>query len=626
MCGIAGVLAPRPRPDLRAPLDTALERLRHRGPDDAGTLEVATGEAAPWAAIGNRRLAILEPTPAGHQPMATADGRWALVLNGEIYNHVEVREALAREGHAVRSRSDTATFLAAWAAWGPDALARCIGMYAACVVDRDARRAWLMRDHVGIKPLVYAAAGDALVFASEPAALLAFPGPGRRADAAAVRAFLAEGHSDFGAGTLLADVRAVPAGHCLEVALDRPLAAVARRHWTLPLDREERWSPAEAAAQVRTAFLDSMRLHLRSDVPLGFALSSGVDSTAIIGAARHLLGPAAELHAFTFASDEPAIDESARAALAARHAGAQVHEVRIAPAEVAADLPALVRAQGAPFTSPVVYAQARIYRAAAARGMKVLLGGQGADEVLAGYDRYVVLRAAGCLRRGEFLVARRLLGQPLSVSAASAWRGALGRALPSRLQAALRHARRPAMPWLNEGWFAARGAQAPAPWVARGPRRLRAMLAHNLLHSQVEALLRYEDRNAMAASVENRVPFLTPAFLELAFRLPESCLIAPDGRRKAVFRDAMRGLVPDAILDDRTKRGFSIPSARWFATLAPWVADRLVRAAELPCLSPRLVRLARAAVLAGVPAADPLLLWRWITFAEWVDQVGVTFD
>ncbi len=633
MCGIVGILSPGDRAPLHAALDRALDRLRHRGPDDSGVHTIRIGERvdAPVAVLGNRRLSIVDLTSAGHQPMRTADGRWTVVQNGEIYNFRELREELAQLGSPCHTDSDTEVLLVALATWGTAAFARCTGMFAVAAVDRHAGLAYLARDPMGIKPLYYSFAGDALVFASEQAALLEFPGISRDVNAEHAWSFLALGASDYGEDTLFAGIRQVPAAHVLTVPLANPRAITPHRFWQLDLTRERSCGFAEAADLVRETFLAGLALHLRSDAPLGFSLSGGLDSAAVLLGARHLLGPQAELHAFTFVADEPSIDESAMATATARAAGALLHPLRLTAEDLRRDIEALAATQGEPFSSPVIFAQYRIFGLARERGMKVLLGGQGADEILGGYDRYLVARAASLLRQGRALAAARLMFRsvsPVAGTPLATMRSAVARALPASWQRALiggRRARRTPMPWLNRDWFASRSVGPRPEWTARGRRVLRAMMAHNLLESQVQALLRYEDRSAMAFSIENRVPFLTPPLVELLFSLPEEYLVAADGTRKAVMRRAMRGLVPDAIIDQRDKRGFSVPTLDWFDALRPWLADRLVRAAELPCLDHRMMHMRRAALLAGAEGGDPYLLWRCVSFAEWVDQFHVTF-
>jgi asparagine synthase (glutamine-hydrolysing) len=634
MCGIAGVIATEWTESLGRALRRAVAGIRHRGPDDEGVLFMPEPprEGQPLVALANRRLAIIDPGPSGHQPMISADGRWTLVVNGEIYNYLELRGELERRGARFRSNSDTEVLVEALAAWGTDCLPKLQGMFAFAAFDRRTNRVVLARDPFGIKPLYYAYSGRGVAFASEIRSVLEFPGVGRLVDPPRLYEFLARSNTDYGDGTLLRDVRQVPSGHYLEIPVDRPGEIRTQRYWSLDLDQEVSWSFNEAAERVRDAFLQSMRLHLRSDVPLGFALSGGIDSSAVVMAARHVLGRDQELQTFSFIPDDARIDEEHHVDAIGEAAGAVMHKFRLRPEELRRDVEILTERQGEPFASPVIYAQYRVMQLAADSGVKVVLGGQGADEMLAGYDRYLPARVSSLLRQGRWKHAYATATAPVTPypgGRGRLLRAAIVGALPARLAHAVYSRFRPAhrtIPWINQDWFAQRGVRPPAEWSASGMRVMRQMLAHDLLERQIQALMRYEDRNAMAFSLENRVPFLYAPLVELLFSLPEQHVLAADGTRKAVFRQAMRGIVPDSILDRRDKIGFSVPSTAWFDALRPWMSERLSLAAGLPCLDGQQVQMQRLALLAGKSWADPTLIWRWVSLATWAERFGATLD
>ncbi len=630
MCGIAGFITRAWSEAQRDALGRALDGLRHRGPDDAGIVMLPATPVAgqPAIGLGNRRLAILDLSPAGHQPMTTVDGRYTIAYNGELYNYRELRTELERLGRGFRSESDTEVLLQAFAEWGTAVLPRLVGMFAFAIHDRLERQVLLVRDPFGIKPLYYAVHNDALVFASEIPALLEFPGVSRDVDPRHYYDFLASGNTDYGGGTLFADVRQLPAAHQLLVRLDAPDAGTPEPYWDLDLSEERDCSFDEAVALVREAFLLSMRLHLRSDVPLGFALSGGIDSSAVVASARHLLGPGAALHTFSFIPDDPLIDERQHVDAVVAATGATSHVLRLAADDLRRDIDRLSEVQAEPFASPVIYAQYRVLGLAREHGMKVVLGGQGADEMLAGYDRYLPARLASLLRQGHWLRALRAARRsvtPYSGGAASALRIAAGYALPASLYVparALWRDFRGRQAWLDAPWFAERGV-GPAPiWAPRGRRVLREMLAHNLRESQIQALMRYEDRNAMAFSLENRVPFLNPALVQLLFSLPEEYLLASDGTRKAVFRQAMRGIVPDQVLDRRDKIGFSVPMRAWFVALTPWISERLAHVGGLPGIES--AEVARRWSGSG-GSTDPYLVWRCVSLSTWAERFGARF-
>jgi asparagine synthase (glutamine-hydrolysing) len=632
MCGIAGYIASDNPSGPRDALPRVIARLRHRGPDDEG-LCIPPDQRRPGAVgLANRRLAILDLSPAGHQPMTSADGRWTVTFNGEIYNYRELRTELEGRGRQFRSWSDTEVLMQGFAEWGTAILPRLTGMFAFAIHDRELERVTLARDPFGIKPLYYARTRDGLVFASEIPALLEFPGLSRAVDLGRYHEFLVSGNSDHGDGTLLADVRQVPAAHYLEVPISAPGAGLPTRYWQPDLDQELDCSFDQAAEQVREAFLESMRLHLRSDVPLGFALSGGIDSSAAVMAARAILGKEADLHTFSFIPDDPRINEERYVDLVVGAAGAIGHKLRLAPEELVREIDQLADIQGEPFASPVIFAQYRIFGLAREHGIKVVLGGEGADEMLAGYDRYLPARLASLLRQARLTGVARALHRPavpIRIGRLRALRSAISLALPPAIGGPARTLwgrQRGNSDWLDERWFAERGVHAGTAWAPRSTRVLREMLDHNLRESQVQALVRYQDRDAMAFSVENRVPFLTPPLVQLLFSLPEEYILAPDGTRKAVFRRAMRGLVPDRILDRPDKIGFSVPKVAWFNALRPWIDARLSHVAELGGVNRRALERRWRDFSSAGQTLNPILVWRCVSLSVWAERYGVTFN
>lgn len=661
MCGIFGIVANVGRGVDPATIARGLDLLRHRGPDDAGVLlaDWRTGRVAaaavadtdpalrlpPLAAVvehaadeppftiglGHRRLSILDLSTAGHQPMASPDGRYWITFNGEIYNYLELRAELAGQGYAFRTGTDTEVILAAYAAWGRHALTRLTGMFAFAVLDLQARTLLLARDFFGIKPLYYVGMPSGIAFASEIPPLLDLPGVSRRADPQRVYDYLRFGHTDHGGGTMFADVGQLPAAHYLELQLDRAdLMPSPTRYWdVVPDDRPPR-SFDEAAERLREIFLDSVRLHLRSDVPVGACLSGGIDSSAIVTAMRNLGGASLDLHTFSYIASDPALDEERWADIAAAAAGSEMHKVRASAEELAADLDALVALQGEPFGGTSIYAQQLVFRLAHASGMKVMLDGQGADELFLGYRTFVEARVSSLLRSGNVPAAVRFARQASSTRAGfgGAMLRASGRLAPTQLQPALMalvgQPREPA--WLGVGWFQRHGVDTRAPRWPRGRDMVRAEAKQALFWTSLPALLRYEDRNSMAYSIESRVPFVTPALASFVFSLPDEYLISPEAVTKAVLRRSLRGLVPDPILDRRDKIGFATPQQSWMTVLRPQL-ERSLRSdalAGIPALDPAAVWRAAERALAGHQVLSAKL-WTWFNLVRWAESFGVEF-
>ncbi|WP_022798872.1 asparagine synthase (glutamine-hydrolyzing) [Thermus islandicus] len=641
MCGIAGLVLRTPDPRGVALLEGLSRTLAHRGPDDKGYLLwgpeglLASRDPVPVEGFrlgfAHRRLSILDLSEAGWQPMSSPDGRLYVVYNGEVYNFLELRETLEARGHAFRSASDTEVLLAAWREWKEGSLTHLVGMFAFALLDMEENALYLVRDFFGIKPLYYTAFPGGLAFASEIPSLLSLPGVRRRVNPERLYAYLRFGLTDHGGETLFAEVRQVPAGHYLRVPLEAPDRAELVRYWRLFPEEGGNLSFKGAAERLRELFLESVRLHLRSDVPLGFALSGGIDSSAIVCAVRHL-EPSLELHAFSFVAEDEGVSEERYVDQVVRACGVRVHKVRIAPEELAQDLDSLVRVQGEPFGSTSIYAQYRVFRRAREEGIKVMLDGQGADELLAGYVPYGAARVASLLASGRLWEALALL-QRLSrlPGRGTLWKQVLGRLMPRAFQPLARRLGGEALlpPWLNASWFAERKVAPRPPSRLQGPLkdRLRQELLEALTETSLPMLLRYEDRNSMAHSIESRVPFLTPELAQFVLSLPEGYLLAPDGTSKAVFREAMRGLVPEGVLARKDKIGFATPELRWLRALGPWV-EVLLRGEALrsiPALRPEEVLKEWREVAEGRKRFD-FRVWRWVNLVAWSEAFGVEYD
>jgi asparagine synthase (glutamine-hydrolysing) len=641
MCGIAGLVAARGRRVDSASAAMIVRVLAHRGPDDVGFLsssggtvrvarETAGVDSAADLYLIHRRLSILDLSPKGWQPMSYGDGRYHIILNGEIYNYLELRSELEALGHRFRSTSDTEVLLAAWSEWGAAMLPRLVGMFAFALLDTQSRRLVLVRDFFGIKPLYYCDFAAGFAFASELKALTPLDGVSRAIDPEPLYFYLRHGMTEHDDRTLFASIRQLPAAHLMEIDLDDPSKRSVRRYWSLPLDRTEEMSFDEAAARMRDLFVESVSLHLRSDVPVGAALSGGIDSSAIVMAMRSVVGERLDLHAFSYIAADPILNEERWVDLVAERSRATLHKVRLDEDDLVRDLPALIASQDQPFASTSIYAQYAVFRLAAEARIKVMLDGQGADELLAGYRPFLAARIGSLLRSGSVASAGRLFGAASKLPGVG--RGYLAKTtgelfLPTALQGPLRAmvGKELLPPWLDASWFREHGIGGMPVARARGRSVLRASLHDAVTRSNLPALLRYEDRNSMAFSIESRVPFLTPKIAAFVFSLPESYIVSPRGESKSVFRAAMRGLVPDEILDRRDKIGFATPERDWLARLAPWSDAMLANGARLAPLNIPLLRGEIDAVRSG---AKPFHngIWRALNLTAWARQSEATFS
>jgi asparagine synthase (glutamine-hydrolysing) len=578
MCGIAGIVTTQPS-RIVPWLELAANDLAHRGPDDEGYLLVdqdlvatewagpsTTGSLAPSVercrskptvvGLAHRRLSIVEVSALGHQPMSGRGGHHWIVFNGEIYNHRELRQRLEGRGHRFDSGSDTEVLLAAYAEWGERCVERLVGMWAFALVDLERRRVVLSRDAFGIKPLYVATSSGRLAFASEIRPLLRLPWVDRTADPERVTLFLDDARIDDGTATCVRGVRQVPAASTMCFDIDDPGGWRVDRWWSPPSSASYGASFERAAIEIRDAFLRSVELHLRADVPVGACLSGGVDSSSIVAAMREVGGAGLDLRTFTYSAEGDRLDERNWARIAARRVAAVEQTVSPVPTDFRDDLDAFVASQFEPVASTSVYAQRRVMQSVRDNDVSVVLDGQGADELFAGYRSF---RTAQLARA----IARRSLPEALVIAAGLARTSSGGRTdLAASIGARVPRRR-----------TTTRFAKLP-PVVRMEPASsLHDDLVRALEVTSLPALLRYEDRNSMVFSIESRTPFLTVELAELALSQPETHLVDRSGRTKAVFRAAMRGIVPNEILDRRDKIGFETTQTTW---LQHAVAHRLL--------------------------------------------------
>lgn len=629
MCGIVGAFwKSRPR-DAERLLGDALDRLRLRGPNDRGSeVEAINGGAL---AFGHTRLSIIDLSSAGHQPMRSADNRFAIIFNGEIYNYRELRAELEARGERFVSASDTEVLLRAWIVWGEDCLPRLDGMFAFAVHDRQANRLTCCRDGFGIKPFFYVVDGQSFLFGSTQVAMIALRGVPPKANWQRCYDYLVHGDYDSNDETFVADVRQLPPAHLIEFDLEDCVVRRVAKWWTPSIVRRSELSFSDAVEAVRETFLRSVRRQLRSDVPIGAALSGGIDSSAVVCAMRHV-EPSLDIETFSYIASGTPLNEEKWVDLVNAHVGAREHKVEANERDLLRDLDDMLIAQGEPFGSTSIYAQYRVFRLARENGVTVTLDGQGADELLAGYSGYPGFRLLSLMESSGLAAAHRF-ARAWSSWPSRSYRLALmelGRvALPDGPYAAARkRIGRDFRPdWLNVAAFEARGVRfqenrPPRSAEARG-RRVVEQLSKSLQERGLPALLRHADRNSMRFSVESRVPFLTNELADLLLGLPEEYLISPAGESKSVFRAAMRGIVPDAILDRRDKIGFATPEQQWLTAIAPQLRATLAQdAPEVPLLNTAPLLAAFDAVVEGRRQFS-WQLWRWFNFVRWFTATGV---
>lgn len=629
MCGITGGWWSAPPLHLERRMAASLHTLRLRGPNDSGCryLGVAGGRLA----LGHTRLSVIDLSDLARQPMSSPDGRYWIIFNGEIYNYRELRRELVALGRTFRSQSDTEVLLAAWIQWHKECLTRLEGMFAFVIYDSTKKTLCAARDGFGIKPLYYSQRNGRLLFSSEPPALLALrSGEQPRANWQRCYDYLVHGDYDNSAQTFIDDIQALRPGHWFEHHLERPAAIVQQIWWQPDTRQHSQLSFDDAVDAVRDQFLRSVRLHLRSDVPLGATLSGGIDSSAIVCAIRHL-EPDLPLHTFSYVAANDRRSEEHWIDRVNEHVGAISHKVVAGPDDLARDLEPLIALQGEPFMSTSVYAQYRVYGLAREHGITVTLEGQGADELLGGYVGFPGQRMLSMLEQGRILELQRFAYQWSRWPGRSygrAWQFLAAAALPDSLFHIARHytGRALAPPWLQADMLREAGVDMRYMREARKPeargRRVVESLAHSLHQRFLPGYLREGDRNSMQFSVESRLPFLTLPMAKLMLSLPEEYLISAGGETKHVFRAAMRGIIPDDVLDRRDKIGFETPEFDWLSAMSDTVRGWLAHGEEIPFINyPEMMRQFDVIMSGRRPCNTQL--WRWINFIKWHEQAGV---
>lgn len=666
MCGIAGIWRFDGAPVEPARVRRMAAAMRHRGPDDEGyvaldpvgespplplggprTAPEARGAPFPYAApaadpepvanralvIGQVRLAIIDLSPGGHQPLCNEDGTIWVTYGGEIFNYRELRDELAARGYRFRSACDTEVLVHGYVEWGEDLFRHLNGMWGLALWDGRRRRLICARDRMGVKPFYYRYAASEFAFASEMSGLLALGLP-PEPDRGAVRRLIAAGRVDTGEGTFFTGIRSLPPAH-YGVVGEQGLALT--RFWELP-GAESGPAPADAAAELRQLLTDSVRLRLRSDVPVGSCLSGGIDSSTIVALGTQLLG--APMDAYSVAYDEgPEFDERQHMRAVCEATSARHHLVMPRGEALLDELAVVTRAQGEPTAGPGVYSQWHVMRLAGGNRAKVLLDGQGADELFGGYFAfYFPHRLRDLLARGELAGAADL-----------------ARAALARGHSPLEVAARVAEPWIPQALFRrGRGWLGAGDWAevltpelrtavsersemgAMGEmgapnRARRALFADHFTRRQFDdlsglllpSLLRYEDRNSMAFSIEARVPFLDYRVVEFAFALPPAAKF-DHGLTKRVLREAMAGIVPAPILARTDKLGFETPVVRWLLTRhAGWLRDVLVggRAVEAGFIDRRRVERVIEREIAH-PQGPGHEVWRLVSLELWLRSLA----
>jgi len=541
MCGIVGFAGADPEL-----LERMLRSIVHRGPDGQGT------DIGRYFSIGMRRLAIID-VATGDQPIYSDDGNLALVFNGEIYNHAELRrELVARGRRFVTDHSDSEVILRGYEEWGRAVVDHLVGMFAFAISDHERAELFLARDRLGIKPLYYVDGPEGFAFASELKALFQDPRVARRPDVDAVQRFLLFRLHDDREDTFFDGVKRLLPAHTMLVRPDGIVKM--ERYWNPPVNPEfaSGRSDDDYAQEFASRFDDTVRRHLISDVPVGVPLSGGLDSSGVVATMARLRAAGTDLHTqglFTFSALYPgeSIDESE-----------YIHEVERAVGSIPRyaypnlddfwnEIDEWIWFQEEPTIASAPYAYYSVYRLASEH-VKVMVSGNGGDELLAGYIPYFRAYLTSAIAQHHYLAAAREI-----VKGRDLYKKYAGELIRSKLPARASTA-------VTVRELLSSGSAAGVHFASH--KNLNERLASDVLEYSTPDLLRYEDKNSMAFSIEARVPFLDHELVEFIFGLPIDQKIK-GGWNRAVYRNAMRGRMPEKNRLRRSKIGFTNPDIRW---------------------------------------------------------------
>jgi asparagine synthase (glutamine-hydrolysing) len=568
MCGIAGIIAL----DGFEPSDlvSMTHQVSYRGPDGFGfayfdaagqEAEVFHGDnrpprfAGPVVGLGNRRLAIVDLSEAANMPMTSSDGSCSITYNGEIYNYKEIRAELEAKGRRFQTQTDTEVILEAYLEWGEACLERFNGMWSFGLWDRRERTLFCARDRFGVKPFYYAKDDRTFIFGSEIKQVLSGSKMRRVANCRTVFHFLDRGLIDHSSETFFEDVHQLRGGHCLTMQLDNFQSPRVKQFWNLNIQPlPERTSDAELIHEFRTRFNDAVALRHRSDVPVGACLSGGLDSSSVVCQSRRLNGDR-QLHTFSACFREAELDEREFIAQVAPTNDGSAHWMFPCKEDFWRTIDRIFYHLDEPASSTNTFAQWSVMESARENKTPVLLGGQGADEALCGYQKYRYFHLWRLLQTKDVRVFREA-ALWLRNGTRSYWTLAdAANYIPKRFRQPFSALKR-----LCSADFRST-CREPAFEFGAG-ESLADRQRIDLSYTSLPALLHHEDRNSMAHSIETRLPFLDYRLVEFAVNCPDSLKLR-DGWSKWILRQALKGTLPEGIRLRKTKLGFDTPQESW---------------------------------------------------------------
>lgn len=561
MCGIAGCLKQKGEIN-RDKFERMVDIIEHRGPDDRGTFYEND------LALGHRRLSIIDLSADGHQPFFY-ENRYVVVFNGEIYNYLELKEGLRKKGYHFSTKTDTEVLAASYAYWGEACVEHFNGMWAFAIYDREEQKIFASRDRFGVKPFYYTEQEDMFLFSSEIKQFFEILEQKPRANRECLLQYIIRGNIDYSNETMFRDVFQLQGGHNLIYDV-RNHSYKIKRYYDIRNIKERKDAYETACQKFSKRFYESVKLRLRADVLVGYALSGGLDSSSIVCMADKINkeNNLSVQHTISSCFEDKRYDEQEYIDEVVKKTSAVSHKVFPQESNLFIDLDKVIWHMDEPFGSTSAYAQWNVFEAAGRNGLKVMLDGQGADEQLAGYTLFYTVLFADCLKKRKFkelwrewkayktvraVTEKHISAKEILVSAFSA-------TFLSKLKYVVKSIyfmqpkKRPPVSYRQF----IRAVQQEPPYSRSDAREYIA----ESLEQGLSPLLHSEDRNSMAHSVESRVPFLDYRLVETIYAMPFNYKLK-DGISKAVLRDGLQGVLPDMIRTRYSKLGFVTPEDQW---------------------------------------------------------------
>lgn len=563
MCGIAGCITNTLELN-RDKFEKMVDIIAYRGPDDRGTFYEDD------LALGHRRLSIVDLSSDGHQPFFYKD-RYVIVFNGEIYNYQELREELRQQGYVFRTKTDTEVLVAAYDFWGEDCVTRMNGMWSFAIYDRMEKKIFCSRDRFGVKPFYYTEQNGMFLFASEIKQFFEMLESRPRANKDCLLQFIIRGSLDYSSETMFQDIYQLLGGHNLVYDLKEKTYRVYEYHNirdVLPA----KLSYDEACKEFHKYFMDSISFRLRADVPVGYCLSGGLDSSSIVCAADKLCkenGQRVEQHTISSCFEDKRYDEQEYIDEVVAHTSVIPHKIFPQETNLFEQLDDIIWHMDEPFGSTSIYAQWNVFKGAKEQGLKVMLDGQGADEQLAGYSAFYKVLFTSLIRSGKFKAFRKEWDAYKALRAKTEKHVSTKDMLLSTMGAVLLPDKNKFL--LKWVYYNIPGNQQPFSWKqlkkalktervypVRDPKEYIACS----IYMGMSSLLHYEDRDSMAHSIESRVPFLDVELAEFVYSLPFEYRLH-GGITKSVLRDGLADILPEKIRNRYSKLGFVTPEDQW---------------------------------------------------------------